>query len=231
MTAVNYAGQQLYQIPGLFHEENPVYQSPQGGVGTFLDLTPDQRDRMLTTQNTFSGGLFAQDPEGQTGYQVLGEPVADGPFAGRYFVPIQPSGMVAGLEGGGDPNQPVATDTGGGGVQFTNRDALNIAWAPMLAREDLTSGNPLTQGRDHMAQLIMGINPNSAPWSYLDRTDKFGENIIHPSGSAALDEDFDADFFAKMQKLLPGVWAGGGSVGSPGDNETEAESSDSESTG
>lgn len=100
-----YTGQPLYNVPGLFDPQRVVYQTPND-LGTNLDLTPDQEDRMATARNTFAGGLFAQDPTGQTGYQVRDTPVEDGPFAGRYFVPLQPSGMVAAPEGGGDPNQP-----------------------------------------------------------------------------------------------------------------------------
>lgn len=117
---VTFAGQELYKIPGLLDPSLPVQQPVD--TGTFLDLDDDQKARLQSATGTFAGGLL--NPEG---YQVRSDPVADGPFEGRYFTPLNPSGYYAAEEGGGDPNAyqtpaPVA-DPGGDGA-FTLMDLM-----------------------------------------------------------------------------------------------------------
>jgi hypothetical protein len=116
---VTFAGQELYKIPGLLDPSLPVQQPVD--TGTFLDLDDDQKARLHSATGSFAGGLL-----NPAGYQVRSEPVADGPFKGRYMTPLMPSGYVATEEGGGDPNAyqtPTPVEEGGNGA-FTLMDLM-----------------------------------------------------------------------------------------------------------
>jgi hypothetical protein len=173
MVATTFAGQNLYDVPGLLDPDFPVHVPED--TGTFLDLDDAQQGRLHDAMGTFAGGLFATD-----GFQYHPEGIQDGPFKGRYFVPLDPSGLKQANEPEGFiPEDPAAGAAAG---QFNIGHMFQI-------QDALQQMNPGMTGRVHAGQVMRsaGLDENGMPTFEMIKGNPMSPEFMSPNGGYLTD--------------------------------------------
>ena len=203
---VAFAGQELYKIPGLLDPSLPVQQPVD--TGTFLDLDDDQKARLQAATSSFAGGLL-----NPAGYQVRSEPVADGPFKGRYFTPLMPSGYVATEEGGGDPDAyvpPAPVEDPGGDGAFSLMDLMKYQSAMGGANFGMNDPSSVFESFKDAGGGTYDVDPGRGPYASMftmnqpDSTASFADYIRADTGDPYTNAERNRIIMARLRGIDEG---------------------------